>query len=141
MLKSIITKIVGGILIFLGALILLAGLTEMFGDPGFFLFCLVFAALLIFPAVVLIRWGSREKPANPYAYNPGGYPYQPYAGAPQPHSTDPQATTTVTPVVTPQQPQRPQQPLRRHRTVSKALRAYAQSVSSADKGGVRIIEE
>ncbi len=35
---------------------------------------------------------------------------------------------------------RPQQPLRRNRTVSKALRAYAQSVSSADKGGVRIIE-
>jgi dihydroxy-acid dehydratase len=35
---------------------------------------------------------------------------------------------------------RPQQPLRRQRTVSKALRAYAQSVSSADKGGVRIIE-
>jgi len=36
---------------------------------------------------------------------------------------------------------RPQQPLKRTRTVSKALRAYAQSVSSADKGGVRIIEE
>ena len=35
---------------------------------------------------------------------------------------------------------RPQQPLKRTRTVSKALRAYAQSVSSADKGGVRIIE-
>lgn len=35
---------------------------------------------------------------------------------------------------------RPQQPLHRQRTVSKALRAYAQSVSSADKGGVRIIE-
>jgi len=35
---------------------------------------------------------------------------------------------------------RPQQPLKRKRTVSKALRAYAQSVSSADKGGVRIIE-
>ena len=35
---------------------------------------------------------------------------------------------------------RPQQPLRRQRTVSKALRAYAQSVSSADKGGVRIID-
>lgn len=35
---------------------------------------------------------------------------------------------------------RPQQPLKRHRTVSKALRAYAQSVSSADKGGVRIID-
>lgn len=34
---------------------------------------------------------------------------------------------------------RPQQPLHRQRTVSKALRAYAQSVSSADKGGVRII--
>lgn len=34
---------------------------------------------------------------------------------------------------------RPQQPLRRQRTVSKALRAYAQSVASADKGGVRII--
>ena len=34
---------------------------------------------------------------------------------------------------------RPQQPLRRNRTVSKALRAYAQSVASADKGGVRII--
>ena len=36
--------------------------------------------------------------------------------------------------------QRPQQPLKRQRTVSKALRAYAQSVSSADKGGIRIIE-
>ena len=35
---------------------------------------------------------------------------------------------------------RPQQPLKRRRVVSKALRAYAQSVSSADKGGVRIIE-
>lgn len=35
---------------------------------------------------------------------------------------------------------RPQQPLRRHREVSKALRVYAQSVSSADKGGVRIID-
>ena len=35
---------------------------------------------------------------------------------------------------------RPQQPLRRQRTVTKALRAYAQSVSSADKGGVRIID-
>jgi dihydroxy-acid dehydratase len=35
---------------------------------------------------------------------------------------------------------RPQQPLKRNRAVSKALRAYAQSVSSADKGGVRIIE-
>ncbi len=35
---------------------------------------------------------------------------------------------------------RQQQPLRRKRTVSKALRAYAQSVSSADKGGVRIID-
>ena len=34
---------------------------------------------------------------------------------------------------------RPQQPLKRNRTVSKALRAYAQSVSSADKGGVRLI--
>ena len=34
---------------------------------------------------------------------------------------------------------RPMQPLRRQRTVSKALRAYAQSVSSADKGGVRIL--
>ena len=35
---------------------------------------------------------------------------------------------------------RPQQPLKRNRVVSKALRAYAQSVSSADKGGIRIIE-
>ncbi len=35
---------------------------------------------------------------------------------------------------------RPQQPVTRNRVVSKALRAYAQSVSSADKGGVRIIE-
>ena len=35
---------------------------------------------------------------------------------------------------------RPMQPLKRQRTVSKALRAYAQSVSSADKGGVRIID-
>ncbi|MBO4660029.1 MAG: dihydroxy-acid dehydratase [Prevotella sp.] len=36
--------------------------------------------------------------------------------------------------------QREQQPLKRNRVVSKALRAYAQSVSSADKGGVRIID-
>ena len=36
---------------------------------------------------------------------------------------------------------RPQQPLKRNRVVSKALRAYAQSVSSADKGGVRILTE
>ena len=35
---------------------------------------------------------------------------------------------------------RDQQPLKRNRTVSKALRAYAQSVSSADKGGVRVID-
>ena len=35
---------------------------------------------------------------------------------------------------------RPMQPLKRNRVVSKALRAYAQSVSSADKGGIRIIE-
>ena len=35
---------------------------------------------------------------------------------------------------------RPQQPLKRNRVVSKALRAYAQSVSSADKGGIRIID-
>ena len=35
---------------------------------------------------------------------------------------------------------RPQQPLKRDRVVSKALKAYAQSVSSADKGGGRIIE-
>ncbi|MBW4776163.1 dihydroxy-acid dehydratase [Prevotella histicola] len=35
---------------------------------------------------------------------------------------------------------RPQQSLKRKRVVSKALRAYAQSVSSADKGGVRIID-
>ena len=36
---------------------------------------------------------------------------------------------------------RPQRPLTRKRTVSKALRAYAQSVSSADKGGVRVIDD
>ncbi|MBR6867283.1 MAG: dihydroxy-acid dehydratase [Prevotella sp.] len=36
---------------------------------------------------------------------------------------------------------RPQQPLKRNRVVSKALRAYAQSVSTADKGGVRILTE
>lgn len=35
---------------------------------------------------------------------------------------------------------RPQQPVTRNRCVSKALRAYAQSVSSADKGGVRMID-
>lgn len=34
---------------------------------------------------------------------------------------------------------RPQQPVTRKREVSKALQAYAQSVSSADKGGVRMI--
>ncbi|MBO4612696.1 MAG: dihydroxy-acid dehydratase [Bacteroidaceae bacterium] len=36
---------------------------------------------------------------------------------------------------------RPQQPLKRNRVVSKALRAYAQSVASADRGGVRIIND
>ena len=36
---------------------------------------------------------------------------------------------------------RPMQPLRRQRTVSKALRAYAAMVSSADKGGVRILKD
>ena len=36
---------------------------------------------------------------------------------------------------------RSQQALKRKRVVSKALRAYAQSVSSADKGGVRIIDQ
>ncbi len=36
---------------------------------------------------------------------------------------------------------RPQQPLRRQRQVSKALKAYAQSVASADKGGVRLLED
>ena len=35
---------------------------------------------------------------------------------------------------------RPQRPLKREREVSKALRAYATLVSSADKGGVRIVE-
>lgn len=35
---------------------------------------------------------------------------------------------------------RPMQPLQRDRIVSKALKAYAQSVASADKGGVRMIE-
>ena len=35
---------------------------------------------------------------------------------------------------------REQRSLKRNRIVSKALRAYAQSVSSADKGGVRIID-
>lgn len=35
---------------------------------------------------------------------------------------------------------RPMQPLKRKRVVSKALRAYAQCVASADKGGVRIID-
>ena len=34
---------------------------------------------------------------------------------------------------------RPQRPVTRQRVVSKSLRAYAQNVSSADKGGVRII--
>jgi len=34
---------------------------------------------------------------------------------------------------------RPQQPLHRNRPVSKALRAYAHFVTSADKGGVRIV--
>ena len=36
---------------------------------------------------------------------------------------------------------RKQRPLTRDRKVSKALRAYAQSVSSADKGGVRMIND
>lgn len=36
---------------------------------------------------------------------------------------------------------RPQRPLKRRRTVSKALKAYASMVSSADKGGVRILKD
>lgn len=36
---------------------------------------------------------------------------------------------------------RPQAPLKRQRTVSKALRAYASMVSSADKGGVRMLKD
>ena len=36
---------------------------------------------------------------------------------------------------------RQQVPMKRKRVVSKALKAYAQSVSSADKGGVRIIND
>ena len=36
---------------------------------------------------------------------------------------------------------RPQVPLKRNRTVSKALRAYAAMDSSADKGGVRILKD
>lgn len=36
---------------------------------------------------------------------------------------------------------RPQVPLKRQRMVSKALRAYAAMVSSADKGGVRILKD
>ncbi|MBR6286488.1 MAG: dihydroxy-acid dehydratase [Bacteroidaceae bacterium] len=36
---------------------------------------------------------------------------------------------------------RPQRPLTRKRVVSKALRAYASMVSSADKGGIRIIND
>ena len=35
---------------------------------------------------------------------------------------------------------RPQRPLRRTREVSRALKAYARSVSSADKGGVRLVD-
>lgn len=35
---------------------------------------------------------------------------------------------------------RPQRPLRRTREVSRVLKAYARSVSSADKGGVRLID-
>ena len=37
--------------------------------------------------------------------------------------------------------QRPMTPMTRKRVVSKALRAYANMVSSADKGGVRILDE
>lgn len=36
---------------------------------------------------------------------------------------------------------RPQRPMTRHRVVPKSLQAYASMVSSADKGGVRIINE
>lgn len=36
---------------------------------------------------------------------------------------------------------RPQRPMTRHRIVPKSLRAYASMVSSADKGGVRIIND
>ncbi|MBO4268103.1 MAG: dihydroxy-acid dehydratase, partial [Bacteroidaceae bacterium] len=35
---------------------------------------------------------------------------------------------------------RPMRPLTRKRVVAKSLKAYANMVSSADKGGVRIIE-
>ncbi len=36
---------------------------------------------------------------------------------------------------------RPQRPVTRNRVVSKALRAYASMVSSADKGGIRIVKD
>ena len=36
---------------------------------------------------------------------------------------------------------RPMAPVTRDRRVSKALRAYASMVSSADKGGVRMVED
>ena len=36
---------------------------------------------------------------------------------------------------------RPQRPMTRKRTVSKSLRAYASMVSSADKGGIRIVKD
>lgn len=36
---------------------------------------------------------------------------------------------------------RPQRPMTRNRIVPKSLKAYASMVSSADKGGVRIIND
>ena len=36
---------------------------------------------------------------------------------------------------------RPMRPMTRRRIVAKSLKAYANMVSSADKGGVRIIED
>ena len=36
---------------------------------------------------------------------------------------------------------RPMTPMTRNRKVSKALRVYASMVSSADKGGVRLLDE
>lgn len=36
---------------------------------------------------------------------------------------------------------RPMRPLQRKRTISKALRAYATMVASADKGGIRVVED
>lgn len=112
MVKSVITKIVGTVLILFGCLVLLVGVTSFEDGLDFVIFCLVFAAILIGPAILLIRWGARKPDQQPYGYGytygqsaPGpayqstpGPAYQPAPIAPAPPASPVPPVAPVTPV-------------------------------------------